>query len=326
MKKIILITVIAITIGASFVILKRIKQPSSNAAYTIGILQTASHPALDAVREGFVEELKNKMGNVVACVVQNAQGSISQAHGMAQQFHADRNMNLFFVIATPAAQAMSAVEKEKPIVISAVTDPSALGLIHLKQNWSMTNVCGIKDMIDVKSEIEMLIQLVPNARNVGLIYTAGEANSIALVAKMRQELIARGLTATDFAIGSEADLHPTIELACRKSDVILAPTDNTVASTITAIAAIALKHKKPLIVSDNMLVKFGALAARGVDYRASGKRAAQIAYAVLVDGKKPYSLPIEQATSEQVFINQATLTSLGLTVPAELKKHIVFVS
>lgn len=321
MKKIILITVIAITIGASFVILKRIKQPSSNAEYMVGILQTASHPALDAVREGFVEELKNKMGNAVACVVQNAQGSISQAHGMAQQFYANKNINLFFAIATPAAQAMGAVEKEKPIVISAVTDPSSLGLIH-----PMTNVCGVKDMIDVKSEIEMLIQLVPNARNIGLVYTAGEANSIALVAQMRQELIARGLTATDFAIGSEADLHAIIELACRKSDVILAPTDNTVASTITVIAAIALKHKKPLIVSDNMLVKFGALAARGVDYRASGKRAAQIAYAVLVDGKKPYGLPIEQATSEQVFINQATLTSLGLTVPEELKKHIVFVS
>ncbi len=321
MKKIVFIVVITIAIIASLIIFKRTKQPTNVAAYTVGILQTASHPALDAVRDGFIEELKNKMDGTVAFVIQNAQGSIAQAHGMAQQFHANKNIRGFFAIATPAAQAMSAVEKERPIIIAAVTDPSALGLIH-----PMTNVCGTKDMIDVQSEIEMLIKLVPHAQNVGLIYTSGEANSIALVKQMRLELEARGLTATDFAFSSETDLHAMVELACRKTDVILAPTDNTIASAIAVITAIALKHKKPLIVSDNMLVKFGALASRGVDYNAGGKQAAQIAYKVIVEGKKPYDLPVEQAKSEQIFINQATLNLLGLTIPHELQKYVVFVS
>jgi len=320
MKKIILITV-AIALGVGLIIIKRIKQPTNKAAYTVGILQTASHPALDAARDGFIEELKNKMGKDVAFVIQNAQGSVAQAHGMAQQFYANKAMSAFFAIATPAAQAMSAVEKERPIIITAVTDPFALGLMH-----PTGNVCGTNDMIDVKSEIDVLTQLAPHAQNIGLLYTAGEANSIALIKKMRLELEARGLTAIDFAIGSETDLHTMIELACRKSDVILAPTDNTIASTITAIVAITLKHKKPLIVSDNMLVTFGALAARGVDYKAGGKKSAQIAYKVIVEGKKPYELPIEQAESEHVFINQATLASLGLTIPDELKKHVIFVS
>lgn len=319
MKNKILIIIIGVALGVSFIIFKRMKKPTNTAAYTVGILQTASHPALDAARDGFVEELKNKMGDTVAFVVQNAQGSVAQAHAIAQQFHANKEMRGFFAIATPAAQAMSAVEKEKPIIISAVTDPFALGLIHPN-----TNVCGVKDMIDVKAEVEMLVQLVPHVQSVGLLYTAGEANSVALVKQMHTELAARGLQVTDFAIGSEADLHVMVELACRKVDVILAPTDHTVASAITTIAAIALKYKKPFIVSDNMLVKFGALAARGVDYKADGKRAAHIAYDVLVKGKKQYELPIEQVTSEQVFINQATLTTLGLTIPDELKKHVVF--
>ncbi len=310
-------SILGVALVGAFVI-KRLQKPAENARYTIGILQTASHPALDAAREGFMQELQSTLGNEVAFVIQNAQGSVSQAHSIAQQFHANKKMNGFFAIATPAAQAMSAVEKERPIIISAVTDPLALGIIH-----PTTNVCGTKDMIDVKAEIDMLLHLVPHAHHVGLVYTSGEVNSRALSKLMRKELEARGIVVSDFAFGSEADVHAMVELACRKADVILAPTDNTVASTIAVIAATALKHKKPLFVSDNMLVKSGALAARGVDYKTGGKRAAQIAHEVIVEGKKPFEVPVEQPKCEQIFINQTTLEALGLTIPTELHNQVV---
>ncbi len=319
MKKIVLITSIIAAVPA-FIIMKRIRKPKHEIAFTIGILQTASHPALDASRDGFIEELKNKIGNSVEFVIQNAQGSVAQAHAIAQQFHANKRFMGFFAIATPAAQAMSTVEKERPIIIAAVTDPHALGLIN-----PTTNVCGVKDMINVKAEIEMLTQLIPHAKTVGLIYTSGETNSIALIKQMHVELVAKGLTPVDFAVSNESDIQAVVELACRKTDVILAPTDNTVASTITLIATITLKHKKPLIVSDNMLVKFGALASRGVDYKASGKKAAQIAYELLKGAKLPYELPIEQAQSEQIFINENSLKALGLNIPESLKEHITLV-
>lgn len=319
MKKTILFTLITAIFVSAFTIIKRTKNQAVQ--YTIGILQTASHPALDASHDGFIEELKDKIGNSIEFVIQNAQGSISQAHTIAQQFHANKQYSGFFAIATPAAQAISAIEKKKPIFIAAVTDPQALGLIS-----PTTNVCGVKDMINVKAEIEMLKQLVPNAKTIGIIYTTGEINSIALTKQMRIELEALGLNVIDFGISNESDVQAIVELACRKTDLILAPTDNTVASTITLIAAITLKHKKPLIVSDNMLVKFGALAARGIDYKASGKKAAQIAYKVLKQVNLPYELPVEQAQSEQIFINENTLKSLGLEIPETLKEQVTLVS
>lgn len=321
MKKIILMVGMFVGIIASFIVVKYIKKPAAKTTLTIGILQTASHPALDASRDGFMQELKNKIGDSVEFVIHNAQGSIAQAHALAQQFHANKDYKGFFAIATPAAQAMSALEKERPIFIAAVTDPHALGLVH-----PITNVCGVKDMINVKAEVEMLTQLLPHAKTVGLIYTSGETNSVALVKQMQQELKAQGLLPVDFAVSNESDMQAMVELACRKVDVLLAPTDNTVASTITLITAVALKHNKPLIVSDNMLVKFGALAARGVDYKASAQQTARIAYTVLVEGKKPFQLPIEQTNSEQIFVNKDTLESLGLAIPEALRKDIVLVS
>jgi putative tryptophan/tyrosine transport system substrate-binding protein len=320
MKKIIIISTLFLALLA-LIVVKRMTKRKPTAVYTIGILQTASHPALDAARDGFIEELKRLMGDKIDFVINNAQGSIAHVHSIAQQFHANKQMSGFFAIATPAAQALSSVEKEKPIMIAAVTDPQALGLLHPK-----TNICGTQDLIDVKAEIDMLVHLVPHAKVVGLLYTSGEVNSLALVKMMRAELEARGLSPIDFAANGESDMPVVVQLACRKSDVILAPTDNTVASSISLIASIAHKAKKPLIVSDNMLVASGALAARGVDYKTSGKEAAHSAYATLVEGKKPYELPIIQPKSNTIWINRQTLHALGLTVPQALKDHVVEVS
>jgi putative ABC transport system substrate-binding protein len=268
-----------------------------------------------------MEELNQQLNNEVSFIIYNAEGSISQAYSLAQRFHANKEINAFFTIATPATQAMSAVEKERPIIIAAVTDPIAMGLIYPE-----TNVCGTNDMIDVKQEINMLTALVPQAKTVGLLYTLGESNSVVLVNLMRKELEAKGLIAIDFAITNESDVQAVVESACRKVDVLLAPTDNIVASTIGFIVSLTLKCNRPLIVSDNMLVKSGALAARGVDYKENGKQAAHIAMKLLKGEKKPYELPIEQATSDHIVINSETLEMLGLIVPDALKKQITFIS
>ncbi len=319
-KLIVGMTAIALCVAVYFMMQRNAWQ-ENHAMYTVGILQTASHPALDAVLDGFQAELQKIMGDMtINIVIQNAQGSVASAHTIAQQFHGSQKYDVFFAIATPAAQAMHAVEKERPIIIAAVTDPSALGLIY-----PGTNVCGVTDMIDVVAEIAMLTQLVPDVKNIGLLYTTGETNSLAAVEIMKSELIKLGLTPIDFAVSGEQDMQAMVELACRKSDLILAPTDNVVASTISLITMITHKYKKPLIVSDNMLVSAGALAGQGVDYKVSGQQAAHIALALLTESKHPSDLPIEQTKCEQIFVNKQTLKLLGLSIPQELHKHVVLI-
>ncbi len=298
-------------------IIQGIKKPVITAAYTVGIMQTASHPALDAVREGFIETLKNKMGNTVEFVIQNAQGSVAQAHAVAQQFHANKQYNGFFAIATPAAQAMSAIEKEKPIIIAAVTDPSILG--------AQTNICGVHDMIDMHKEIDMVHQLLPHAQTIALLYNNGEANSIAQIQIIKKELKELNVDCLELGIVQENDIATVVAMACRKADVLLCPTDNMLASAMDLVASIAHANKKPLIACHNQAVNQGALAARGVDYKAHGKQAGEVAYKILVEGKKPCELPIEPTKSEQIVVNRATLTALGLTIPDALQPYIVLV-
>lgn len=303
-----------------FISLKKFSASKPKTRFTIGILQTASHPALDAARDGFIEELQKLLGDDVSFSVRNGQGSIANIHTIAQQFHHDKNIQSIFAIATPAVQAISTIEKNKPIFIAAVTDPQTLGLIH-----PITNVCGTNDMIDVSGEITFLTKLLPKAQTVGLLYNNGELNSITLANLMRQTLKEHHLTPIDFAITSESDLPTAAQVAFAKTDVILAPTDNMVASSITLLASLADKNKKPLIVSDNMLIKNGALASKGVDYKESGKQTAQIAYEVLVHNTKPYNLPIQQAKSDKVLVNKKVANLLNVTISESLKQDIVFV-
>lgn len=315
-----LILLLSAGIITFFIYLKHTSISKPKTRFTIGILQTASHPALDAARDGFIEELQKTIGNDISFVIRNGQGSISNIHTIAQQFHHDKNIQSIFAIATPAVQAITTIEKSKPIFIAAVTDPQTLGLVH-----PTTNVYGTKDMIDVAGEINLITELLPYAQTIGLLYNNGELNSITLANLMRQTIKEYNLTPIDFAVSSESDLPTAAQIAFTKADVILTPTDNMVASSITLLASLAEKNTKPLVVSDNMLVQNGALASRGVDYKESGKQTAQIAYQVLIDDKKPYELPIEQAKSDKIFINKNVATSLNVIIPDSFISDVVFI-
>ncbi len=311
-----IILIAALVIG--IIIFKKSLNRGHQAAYNIAIIQTASHPALDAARDGFMKSLQEKLGTDIGFTIRNGEGSINTLYAIAQQFHAHQDIDAIYAIATPAAQAMASVEKEKPIIIAAVTVSPELGI-----GFDQSNVCGVSDMINVRAEIDAMKQLLPNIQTVGIIFSTAETNAVATSKVMITELEHAGYTPTTIGITSEADIEPAVMSALRKVDALIAPTDNTIANTIALIADLARKAEKPLIVSDNMLVKHGPLMARGVDYYQAGIDAAHIALQLLINHKKPYELPIVGAKSKDVFVNMQTAAALHITIPAKLQKYIV---
>lgn len=296
------------------------KSRSHKNGLRIGVVQFISHPALDRACSGFVKQLQEKLGDKISCVVQNAEGSMLSTQGIVQRFHADKTIDGIFAIATPTAQAAHAVEHTKPIFIAAVTDPVAAGLVH-----QGSNVCGSSDMINAQGLIHVLTQLVPSARRVGIIFNPGEINAVMLANSMRKSLIDKGCQVLDVGLSEGGDINLAVQIACNKVDALIAPTDNTVASSIQIIAQGAKLKKIPLIVSDNLLVSQGALAACGIEYEESGRNAADCAIDVLVRGAKPADLEIKKPSGDQIVINKVVLQQLGLTVPESLKSRITFV-
>jgi putative ABC transport system substrate-binding protein len=318
-KQISLIAIIGLTVLA-LVAPRILLKKKSTASYTVAILQTASHPALDAARQGLVDELNAKLGNDVEYIIHNAQGSVANMHLIAQQLQTNKKINAIYAIATPALQAIAGIEKVKPILMSAVTDPYSLGIMQTN-----SNICGVTDMINMEKEIEMLHLLMPEAKTAALLYSSAEVNSLKQAQLIKEQLIKYGIEPMDISVIQESDVPNAINLACRKADVIIAPSDNIIASSMELVASTALAHKKPLIACYNQAVNQGALASRGVDYYECGKQIAQYAYQIIKQSIKPSEIGIIKPASDKIYINKKTLEALGLKIPGTLEDSVTII-
>lgn len=320
-KKLLLgfITIIIFFVGIIFI--KKFNGREKKHKFTIGILQTASHPALDQACEGFISHLKEKLKNDIGFVIQNAEGSINNAQAIAKSFHINNNINAIFAIATPAVQVIAHIEKKKPIFFAAVSDPHALGLLH-----PTTNVCGTSDLIDVKQQVEAIKRIFPQAKKIAILFNPSEINSVSCVAKMEKELHAHAFNIIKIGVNAESEVPTATQKATREADVILIPTDNTLALSIQVVASIALKKKKPVVVSDNLLVEKGAtISAGATNYFIAGQKVAVLAIEVLVNGKRPSSIALQKSIDPHVFVNQKAMSILGISIQNNQKLNIKFI-
>jgi len=119
---------------------------------TVSVSQIVEHPALDAVRKGFQDDLKDN-GIDAAYHLHNAQGSMATAQQIASQIIGE-TPDLILTIATPTSQAMAQALKkaphmrDTPLLFTAVTDPLAAGLVGSLQSPG-GSITGVSDLLPV---------------------------------------------------------------------------------------------------------------------------------------------------------------------------------
>jgi len=290
---------------------------SDEKQFTVGILQTASHPALDQTRECFIAEMKKLMKGEVDFSIQNAEGSLSQAQSIAENFHSHQKIKAIFAIGTPAVQAAARIEKSKPIFIAAVSEPESLGLIY-----PGTNICGTTDRIDTESQADFIQQLIPHIESVAILYNPSESNSVSMVEKMEGSMKKRGIGNHVIGVHSESEIVQAVMTAARKGNVLLIPADNLLVGAMPLVAKEALKRKCPLIASDIPSVAKGALAAQGADYGDLGRQTAVIAHRVLLLGETPYQIGIHDPTNTKTIVNEKILAELKIAISKEIAASI----
>jgi len=300
-------------------IVKRVFLPAArNGQLTIGIIQTASHPALDSSREGFIKELKDSLGSNVKFVIQNGEGMISQLQSIARKLKSG-SMDAYFAIGTPAAQVISNLEKEKPIILTAVTDAKTAGLVA-------PNICGVSDLVNIGSLVKNIKLFFPDWKKIALLFKSSEVNSVFMVEKIIEELKKVGIEAIKVGMTTETEVPSAVDIACKKADAILCPNDNLVAVSLQTIGAIALRNKKPLIttfISSKDSFK-SLLAAQSVDYFDLGKKSAQITFDVLKKKRNVKDVGFLNVDDDKFFINKRMLQVLGIALSEKLEKQANF--
>lgn len=99
-----------------------------------------------------------------------------------------------------------------------------------------------------------------------------------------------------------------------KSDVIYAPTDNTVASAIEGMIVAANQVKTPVLGGATSYVEKGAIASLGFDYYQVGVQTADYV-AAIIEGAAPGSLDVKVAKGSDLVVNQSAATKLGVVIP-----------
>ena len=285
---------------------------------SVAVTAIVEHPALDSVRDGVLDALKEagySEGKNLKWQYQSAQGNTGTAAQIARKFIGDQP-DAIVAIATPSAQAAVAGTKRIPIDFSAVTDPVE-GQLTPSWEASGTNVTGVSDVLELGKQMELVKQIVPNATRIGMVFNPGEANSVAVVTALKDILPQYGLTLVEAAAPRSVDVGTAARSLVGKVDVIYTNTDNNVVSAYEALVKVGNDMQIPLIASDTDSVKRGAIAALGVNYHELGQQTGRIVVRIL-KGEKPGDIKPETSENIQLFVNLAAAEKQGVTLSPEL--------
>lgn len=280
--------------------------------YKIGATQYVEHPSLNAATKGFEEALKDA-DIEYKWDYQSAQGDQSNVNPIATNFVGD-NVDLIFANSTPSALgALNATKNtDIPIVFTSVTDAVEAGLV--------------KDLDEENSEITGVLDLHPDAiektvefidetfekPSVGLIYNAGEQNSVTQINAVKEATEGTDVKLVERTIANSAEVQQAANTLVNDVDVFYIITDNMVVSALDAVIGVANDHEIPLVVGEPESLEKGGFVTYGIDYHTIGYRTGEMAADILTGENKIEDLKIEYPEELQLMINKEAAELQGV--------------
>lgn len=296
-------------------------QESTEKKYKVGISQIVEHPSLNAATEGFIQALKDS-GLDVEIDKQLAQNDNSLNTTIAQNL-VSSGVDLIFANSTPSAQAALGETQEIPIIFTSVTDAVGAELIATMEKPG-GNVTGTVDLHpDTVKNTVAFIKDELGAKSVGMVYNAGEQNSVAQVAQVKELLDKEGLTLKEASASNSSEVKQAAESLIGKVDVFYIITDNTVVSALESVIDVADNNKIPLIVGELDSVARGGLAAYGFEYKDLGYEAGEMAVKILKGEATPASTPAQYPQNLKLVVNKKTADKLGLEIKDSWQAEVI---
>ncbi|MBP3321180.1 MAG: ABC transporter substrate-binding protein [Clostridia bacterium] len=280
--------------------------------YTIGICQIQPHVALDAATQGFKDALIKEFGEEnITFIEQNAQGDTNACATIINDF-VTKNVNLILANATPALQAAANGTEKIPVLGTSVTEYGVALDIDNFSGLVGTNVSGTSDLAPLDQQAQMILDLFPEAKTVGMLYCSSEANSAYQVAEVKKYLEQKGITCKDFPFSDSNDVSVVSAAAAAGSDVIYIPTDNTAATCTEAINGAVLPTKTPIIAGEEGICGGCGVATLSISYYDLGYKTGEMAVKILKGEADVSEMPISYVDTFTKKYNKANCEELGI--------------
>ncbi len=270
--------------------------------------------SLEAFRQG-LRELGYVEGQNIAIESRFAEGKWDQLPGLAAELVRVK-VDVIVTYTTPATQAVKQATGTIPIVVAAVIDPVAAGLVASLAHPG-GNVTGLSQMVPelAGKQLEVLKEVAPKISRVALLSNpANPAHALAIrdvkvaarsLGVQLQLLEARGPSEIESAFAA---------MTTERAGGVIVLVDSMLIDHRTRIADLAARRRLPTVSATIETAQAGGLMAYGPSVRDMFRRAAAYVDKIL-KGAKPADLPIEQPTTFELVINLRTARALGLTIP-----------
>ncbi len=290
-------------------------------AVKVGIIQFAQHGSLDNCREGVIEGLKEEgfvEGENLSIDYQNAQADMGISAQIADSFVSGK-YDMIIAIATPAAMSAfnAAMDTEIPVVYTAITDPVEASLASA-DGKPLGNITGTSDVLPIEAQLKLIREVMPNAKNIGILHTSSEANSDSMLRTYKELAPKYDFNIVDEAINTTADIPLATDNILNKVDVMTNLLDNTVVNSLPTILDKANKKNIPIFGSEIEQVRMGCLGSEGIEYISLGNQTGRMAAKVLKGEAKASEMPFETIETPNLYLNNEVAKNLNITLSDDL--------
>ena len=292
-------------------------QPNTPQAYTLGVLFWHESPNDQATLQGFREGL-DAAGRRYRLIVRRADSDPERARAHLAEFGRE-GVDLVVALGTEATR-LAALHRPPgvPVVFTAVTDPVNSGIVP---DWkgSGSFLAGNSNHIDPDRVLDVFRTVLPGLRTLGVLHSKDNPVSRAEIQGVQAALKERaslGIRLVPREVSSPASLENEADTLLAGCDALWIPIDFGVYSRLDVVAALARKHKKPIVTTTPLAVPHAVVAVLP-DYHTLGMQAVEIADQILRRGMEPGAIPVGLLKGRLLVINLGAARAIGLPVPIQ---------
>ena len=211
-------------------------------------------------------------------------------------------------IGSPAAVRLHLLTPTMPLAYCLVSNPERAGLL------TPPPALGVTTDIPLADQLDLLREVLPAARSIGLLYRHGDPDSQQQSKAMRA-LLPPGMTLETVAIDQQPSPAAAIDaLLARHIDVVWTSPDSAIwnEATVRSLLLTALRRKIPVFGFSTAFVRAGALLGVGLDPAVQGTQAGTLVSDLLAGRPLPTLVVVPRF---EICLNLVVAQKLSLSVP-----------
>lgn len=215
------------------------------------------------------------------------------------------------ILTTSASSAKYISEKIRdiPIVFTMILDPKG-------SNLTSRNIVGASLDIPAQTQLECLQSVIPNLRQVGVIFNPSENERIVKEAQLAANRM--GIVLKTYPVNSTSEIPKIKNL---EIDALWIIPDSTVCQTtiVQRILLCSLRNKVPVMGFSRYYAKAGTLLAVTCDYEDIGRQSGEIAVRLL-KGENYSRLKISEPRKVKMYLNKTVADHLKIKISKDIIK------